>query len=86
MLSFRHNRSGKITFYNSYEWKVVSIQRVVQWKMHLIKSSEEDAFVHSKMLFVKSKIICKQFTSVKSFATDMEVRSHGSHTDGPFPL
>ena len=36
------------------------------------KSSQEDAFVHSKTLFVKSKIICIVFTSLKIFATDME--------------
>ena len=40
--------------------------------MHLITSNQEDAFVHSKTLFVKSKIICTLFTSLKSFATDME--------------
>ena len=46
----------------------VAVDRVVKWKMHLIKSSQEDAFVHSKTLFVKSKIICTLFTSLKIFA------------------
>ena len=64
----------------------VAVDRVVKWKMYLIKSSQEDAFAHSKTLFVKSKIICTQFTLLKIFATDMEVRSHGSHTDGPFSI
>ena len=50
----------------------VAVDRVVKWKMHLIKYSEENAFVHSKTLFVKSKIICTQFTLLKIFATDME--------------
>lgn len=50
----------------------VAVDRVVKWKMHLIKYSEEVAFVHSKTLFVKSKIICTQFTLLKIFATDME--------------
>ena len=40
--------------------------------MHLIKSSQEDAFVHSKTLFVKSKIIWKQFMSLNIFAADIE--------------
>ena len=50
----------------------VAVDRVVKWKMHLIKSSQEDAFVNSKTLFVKSKIVCALFTSLKIFATDME--------------
>ena len=50
----------------------VVVDRVVKWKMYLIKYSQEDAFVHSKTLFVKSKIICIVFTSLKIFATDME--------------
>ena len=50
----------------------VAVDRVVKWKMHVIKSSQEDAFLHSKTLFVKSKIICIVFTSLKIFATDME--------------
>ena len=50
----------------------VAVERVVKWKMYLIKSSQEDAFAHSKTLFVKSKIICTQFTLLKIFATGME--------------
>ena len=57
-----HNTSGKLFRFD----------RVVKWKMHFTKSSQENAFVHSKTLFVKSKIICKQFTSLKRFATDMK--------------
>ena len=62
----------------------VTVDRVVEWKMHLIKSSQEGAFVHSKTLFVKSKIICTLFTSLKIFATDMESIQQLIH--GPFPL
>ena len=50
----------------------VVVDRVVKWKMYLIKYSQEDAFVHSKTLFVKSKIICTQFTSLKIITSDME--------------
>ena len=60
----------------------VTVDRVVE--MHLIKSSQEGAFVHSKTLFVKSKIICTLFTSLKIFATDMESIQQLIH--GPFPL
>ena len=59
----------------------VTVDRVVEWKMHLIKFSQEDAFFHSKTLFVKSKIICKQLTSLKIIATDMDsVRIFESYT------
>ena len=84
---FRHNKSGKNFFTTRTSGKLFRFDRVLEWTMHLIKSSyKEDAFVHSKTLFVKSKIICKQFTSLKSFATDRKVTSHGSHKDVPFSL
>ena len=67
----------KLRFTTRTSGKLFGFDRDVQWKMHLI---------NSETLFVKSKIICKQFTSLKISVSDMEVRSHGSHTRSFFTL
>ena len=86
-----------LSFSTSQEWKNYVLQlaqvescfdstEMYSGKCISISLAKKMPVVHSETLFVKSKIICKQFTSLKIFVSDMEVRSHGSHTRSFFTL